>query len=102
MSEETCRGCIWYREFYPKIRCFNITMIDRGGWHPLPPGRCEEYKQDEPKEITDTDSSRELPEDKGQQVHRRAVQQRGKAGDVHPDQKRTKVSGSGRRKGSGN
>lgn len=38
-----CDGCIWYRADGIKVRCLNVTMVNRGAWHPIPQDRCKEY-----------------------------------------------------------
>ena len=43
-TTEKCDGCVWYWPDGVKCRCSNVTMVNRGGWHPLPEHRCEEYQ----------------------------------------------------------
>ena len=99
-TNDKCDGCIWYRGYFPKVRCLNITMIDRGGWNPIPPGRCKEY-DDGKKKAGDTAAAETVSGDPGHKVRRGSVQKSGPARDLHPNAKGKKVQGSGRRGGSG-
>lgn len=88
-EKKSCDGCIWYRGYFPKIRCFNITMADRKGWNPLPVERCEEYKS---AEVRNPKGPGTIPEHKGQSVHRKSVPTVGTARNVPSDKTRQKVS----------
>ncbi len=45
MAEHPCDGCMFFHPENRNVQCFNITMINRGPWHPDPTRRCNEYSR---------------------------------------------------------
>ena len=103
MKTEACDGCHWYDPTGIKVQCFNITMINRGGWNPIPPCRCVEYMTKETmdaKNKQDPRTSTRVPEDKGPRKNSRSVQDSNNAG-LKNQRKGKTAGGRGRGDGSG-
>ena len=90
-----CEGCVWYWPDHNRVKCSNITKINRGGWNPIPVRRCEEY-QSVKKEKHDTSGAGGVPTDKQSPGARKTLQGASDARVLHP-RKTGKVSGRGGR-----